>query len=78
MATTTRRTSRSQGGTGNGNGNGNGNGRRGTGRMSPSPQYATLGKEVQRFGTLRDLPIALPAKARQESCRCSTRSWPTR
>ena len=69
MATTTRRTSRSQGGTGNGNGNGNGNGRRGTGRMSPSPQYATLGREVQRFGTLRDLPIALPAKARQESCR---------
>lgn len=49
--------------------NGNGNGRRGAGRMSPSPQYATLGKEVQRFGTLRDLPIALPDKAREDSCR---------
>jgi starvation-inducible DNA-binding protein len=49
--------------------NGNGNGRRGSGRMSPSPQYATLGKQVQRFGTLRDLPIGLPDKARQDSCR---------
>ncbi len=70
MATTTRRTSRSQAGsTAHGNGNGNGNGRRSAGRISPSPQYATLGKEVQRFGTLRDLPIALPDKARRESCR---------
>jgi starvation-inducible DNA-binding protein len=49
--------------------NGNGNGRRGSGRMSPSPQYATLGKQVQRFGTLRDLPIGLPDKARHDSCR---------
>ena len=49
--------------------NGNGDGRRTSGRMSPSPQYATLGKQVQRFGTLRDLPIGLPDKARQDSCR---------
>jgi starvation-inducible DNA-binding protein len=32
------------------------------------PRYATLGKEVQRFGTLRDLPIGLKADARRSSC----------
>lgn len=36
---------------------------------SPDPRYATLGQEVQRFGTLRDLPIGLPADARRESCQ---------
>ena len=42
---------------------------RGSARRSASPQYAKLGVEVQRFGTLRDLPIALEDKARKESCR---------
>ena len=41
---------------------------RGSARRSASPQYARLGVEVQRFGTLRDLPIALEDKARKESC----------
>ena len=36
--------------------------------ISPEPHYATLGKEVQRFGSLRDLPIELPEKARASSC----------
>ncbi len=35
---------------------------------SPEPRYAKLGVEVQRFGTLRDLPIGLSARARGSSC----------
>lgn len=35
-------------------------------RHSPEPHLAQCGKEVQRFGTLRLLPIALAAVARQE------------
>lgn len=35
---------------------------------SPEPRYAKLGIEVQRFGTLRDLPIGLSARARASSC----------
>jgi starvation-inducible DNA-binding protein len=42
------------------------NGRNGAG--SPEPNYARLGEEVQRFGTLRDLPIGLSARVRSESC----------
>jgi starvation-inducible DNA-binding protein len=42
-----------------------GNGRA---KISPEPHYATLGKEVQRFGSLRDLPIELPEEARAVSC----------
>ena len=42
------------------------NGRNGAG--SPEPNYARLGDEVQRFGTLRDLPIGLSAKVRSGSC----------
>ncbi len=38
-------------------------------RSSPEPRLAPLGAEVQRFGTLRLAPIALPAKARAESCQ---------
>ncbi len=34
---------------------------------SPEPRLATLGVEVQKFGTLRLLPIALSAEARRES-----------
>ena len=42
-----------------------------TGRrtISPEPRLGQHGPETQRFGTLRALPIGLPAKARQESCR---------
>jgi starvation-inducible DNA-binding protein len=38
-------------------------------RHSPEPKLAPLGKELQRFGSLRLLPIALPAEARTESCQ---------
>lgn len=37
-------------------------------RRSPEPRLAPLGEEVQRFGSLRLLPIALAAEARAESC----------
>jgi starvation-inducible DNA-binding protein len=33
-----------------------------------SPHYAKLGHELQRFGTVRDLPIDLAKKARAGSC----------
>ena len=36
-------------------------------KPSPEPRFAALGTEVQRFGTLRLLPIALAAEARLES-----------
>lgn len=36
--------------------------------VSTEPVYAALGKEIQRYGTVRDLPIELPAKARKASC----------
>jgi starvation-inducible DNA-binding protein len=36
---------------------------------SPEPRYAPTGQEVQRFGALRLLPIALSAEARGESCQ---------
>ena len=35
---------------------------------SPDPKLGQRGRELQRFGTLRQLPIALPAEARSESC----------
>ena len=47
----------------------NGAGRSSTSRRSPEPKLAPLGNEIQRFGTLRLLPIALPDEARAESCR---------
>ena len=40
--------------------------RRGT---SPEPRLAPLGEEIQRYGALRLLPIALPAEARVVSCQ---------
>jgi starvation-inducible DNA-binding protein len=45
--------------------------RNGTGsrKASPEPRLAPLGEEVQRFGALRFLPIALEADARRESCQ---------
>jgi starvation-inducible DNA-binding protein len=35
--------------------------------MSPEPRRAPLGEEIQRFGTVRLLPIALAEEARAES-----------
>ena len=43
--------------------NGNGNGRR-----SPDPRLDERAPELQRYGTLRALPIALKDKARAQSC----------
>ena len=57
MATTTRRSSS--------------NGTQSTSRSRPSPE-PRLGQdapELQRYGTLRQLPIALSAQARSDSCR---------
>jgi starvation-inducible DNA-binding protein len=48
---------------------GNGASARRTSRVSPEPQIAPLGAEVQRFGTTRLLPIALAKDARSDSCR---------
>ena len=36
---------------------------------SPEPKLGQRARELQRFGSLRQLPIALPAEARGESCR---------
>jgi starvation-inducible DNA-binding protein len=41
----------------------------GNGRPSPEPRLAAMGVEIQRFGALRLLPIALSAQARTESCQ---------
>lgn len=38
-------------------------------RSSPEPRLAPLGEEIQRFGSLRLLPVALSADARLESCQ---------
>jgi starvation-inducible DNA-binding protein len=38
-------------------------------RVSPQPRLGQQGKEIQRFGELRLLPIALSAEARSESCQ---------
>ncbi len=56
MATTTTRR-RSSNGTGS------------NGKPSPQPKLGQRGPELQKFGTLRQLPIALAADARSESCR---------
>jgi len=42
-----------------------GNGR----RLSPQPRLGQRGPELQRFGSVRLMPIALAAEARQESCQ---------
>jgi starvation-inducible DNA-binding protein len=36
---------------------------------SPEPRLRLTAPEMQRYGTLRDLPIALPDRARAESCK---------
>ncbi len=61
MATTTRR-ARS---TSTSSSNGNGFSR----KVSPQPKLGQTAPEIQRFGTLRQLPIALAAEARTESCQ---------
>ena len=38
-------------------------------KPSPEPRLGPTGQEVQEFGSLRLLPIALAAEARQESCQ---------
>lgn len=38
------------------------------GRLSPEPHLAQQAPEIQRYGTLRQVPIALAADARAESC----------
>ena len=38
-------------------------------KASAQPRYGQTAPELQRFGTLRQLPIALSAEARAESCR---------
>ncbi len=50
----------------NRNGHADGAGRRG---LSPEPRLAPTGAEVQRFGSLRLLPIALAAESRMGSCQ---------
>ncbi|HET8587008.1 MAG TPA: DNA starvation/stationary phase protection protein [Candidatus Limnocylindria bacterium] len=45
------------------------NGHDGNARRSADPRYGELGREVQRYGTLRDLPIGLPKEARKSSCQ---------
>ncbi|HEY6012673.1 MAG TPA: DNA starvation/stationary phase protection protein [Candidatus Limnocylindrales bacterium] len=40
-----------------------------TRKRSPEPRLSIRAPEIQAFGTLRELPIALPAKARAGSCR---------
>lgn len=42
-------------------------------RLSPEPHLGQEGGEIQRFGTLRLLPIALAANAREESCQLLNR-----
>jgi starvation-inducible DNA-binding protein len=46
----------------------NGNGASHSQRRSPNPRLDQHGPEIQRFGTLRRLPIGLPDKARAGSC----------
>ena len=38
-------------------------------KRSPEPRLSIRAPETQAFGTLRELPIALPTKARAGSCR---------
>jgi len=63
MATTTRRSS--------GNGSHPTTRSRSTtrSRTSPEPRLGQKAPEIQRFGTLRQLPIALSAQTRSDSCR---------
>jgi starvation-inducible DNA-binding protein len=68
MANRTGKTTTTRGRTGSrsadGNGSGNGNGRPG----NSQPLLHQKGVEIQKYGTLRNFPIALSADARAESC----------
>jgi starvation-inducible DNA-binding protein len=50
----------------NRNGQTDGHGRR---NLSPEPRFARTGAEIQQFGSLRLLPVALAAEARMGSCQ---------
>jgi starvation-inducible DNA-binding protein len=50
----------------NRNGQTDGHGRR---NLSPEPRFAKTGEEIQEFGSLRLLPVALAAEARMGSCQ---------
>ena len=69
MATTTTRprTTASSGAARNGSSTSSTNGSARAAR-SPEPKLGQQARELQRFGSLRQLPIALPAEARSESC----------
>ncbi len=62
MATATRRHTSSS----NGSSKGNSSARP---KASAQPRMGQTGPELQRFGTIRQLPIALSAEARTESCQ---------
>ena len=62
MATTTRRSRSTHKASSNGNGSSRG-------RVSAQPRLGQTGPELQRYGTIRLLPIALSAEARTESCQ---------
>jgi starvation-inducible DNA-binding protein len=62
MATTTRRSHSTSNGSSHGNGSSKG-------RTSAQPRLGQTAPELQRYGTLRQLPIALSAEARTESCQ---------
>ena len=42
-------------------------------KLSPEPRYAKLGQEVQRFDSLRSLPIGLWEETRGQSCEALNR-----
>jgi starvation-inducible DNA-binding protein len=42
---------------------------RGRRSLSPEPRFARTGAEIQQFGSLRLLPVALAAEARMGSCQ---------
>jgi starvation-inducible DNA-binding protein len=54
---------------GSSNGSSNGHGASSRSLASAQPRFGQTGPELQRFGTLRLLPIALSAEARTESCQ---------
>jgi len=62
MATTTRRPRSATNGSSNGKNSS-------THKVSAQPRMGQTAPEIQRYGTLRQLPIALSAEARTESCQ---------
>src|SRR2546427_10319456 len=52
---------------------GNGGSRQDTTMLSPEPRYAKLGEEVQRFDSIRTLPIGLSSDIRRENCEALNR-----